>query len=87
MIGVRFREELEGRCDACGEYWPITSEFWRLDEALRRCRACRQNMLPVTANNRLRASRHYMIYSRDRYQKAQETWNKKRAARRAAGAA
>jgi uncharacterized protein (DUF983 family) len=42
-IGTRLRADLiDGptlRCAHCGEWWPITSEFWRLN-AWDRCTAC-----------------------------------------------
>ena len=39
MTGVRIRDgEFEGRCDYCGEYLPLTFEFWA--QGVRRCKAC-----------------------------------------------
>jgi hypothetical protein len=42
MRDVRIREgEFEGKCDYCGEYLPLTFEFWpRENHGLRRCKAC-----------------------------------------------
>ena len=42
MRGVRIREgDFEGQCAYCGEYLPLTPDFWPLREhGLRRCKAC-----------------------------------------------
>ena len=42
MNGVRIRDgEFEGKCDYCGEFLPLTGEFWPMRNAgLRRCKAC-----------------------------------------------
>ena len=42
MRGVRVREDaFEGQCDYCGEYLPLSPEFWPMTNAgLRRCKAC-----------------------------------------------
>ena len=42
MRDVRVRDDaFEGRCDYCGEYLPLTAEFWPMRNAgLRRCKAC-----------------------------------------------
>ena len=40
MRGVRWREDFEGQCEACGLYWPLTSQFWMRNSGLVRCRAC-----------------------------------------------
>ena len=48
VTGVRVRDgEFEGRCEYCGEWLPLTADFWpvRVDargwtQGLRRCKAC-----------------------------------------------
>ena len=41
MTGVRMRDDgFEGRCEYCGEYLPLTVEFWEARGGLRRCKAC-----------------------------------------------
>lgn len=37
---VRLREDFEMRCDDCGDWWPLTMEYWGAQRALSRCRAC-----------------------------------------------
>jgi hypothetical protein len=37
---VRFREEFEMRCEKCGEWWPLTLEFWDPLHGVNRCTAC-----------------------------------------------
>ncbi len=56
MIGVRWHEELEGRCNRCGEYWPLTREFWYPSCGMGRCRTCilevRRNYTSTSAERR-----------------------------------
>ena len=33
-------EGFEGQCDYCGDWWPLTVEFWYPKHGLRRCKAC-----------------------------------------------
>jgi hypothetical protein len=40
LHAIRFREELEMRCEACQDWWPLTPEFWRPIRGLNRCLAC-----------------------------------------------
>jgi hypothetical protein len=42
MTGVRIRDDaFEGKCEYCGEYLPLTAEFWPMHNAgVRRCKAC-----------------------------------------------
>lgn len=45
MTGVRVRDgDFEGKCEYCGEYLPLTAEFWPISrtrpQGVRRCRAC-----------------------------------------------
>jgi hypothetical protein len=46
---IRFRDEVEVRCDACGDWWPLTREFWWPNGRnvggliLGRCRGCKND--------------------------------------------
>ena len=38
---VRYHEDcFELKCGMCGEFWPLTMEFWRPRNGLQRCIAC-----------------------------------------------
>lgn len=40
---VRHRSEgFELRCETCGEYWPLTLEFWSPPHGMTRCKGCRR---------------------------------------------
>jgi len=45
MIAVRHSVEcecFEGRCQYCGDWWPLTEEFWPKAVTVQFCRACLQ---------------------------------------------
>lgn len=64
----------ELRCPHCGEWWPITTEFWRLNK-WHMCRTCERersrlyarmrNKDPDFRSYKAAASRHYRLYLKE----------------------
>lgn len=98
--GVRYNRQTESfemwcpDCDMKGRsatFWPLTLEFWKVEDGLARCRACwlekrRRDQKGYRAEKR----EHYIEYNRAYYAKNSELlrWkNNQRKARRKADAA
>jgi hypothetical protein len=50
---VRYRDgEFELACHMCGDWWPITLEFWRPSNGMQRCKACWREYHRIHERNR-----------------------------------
>lgn len=91
MTGVRWaNDDLEGRCGACHEWWPLTSEFWMPNSGVARCRACiseRRRPTPLVKKPLTDAQREaHREYNRDwmrRYRAEQRRYAQQAEARAA----